>query len=43
MVTEVTLKKKNLTENLDSSFPLDRQERQVSSAVIKNHTKNVTV
>lgn len=26
---------KNLTENLDSPFPLDRQERQVSSTVIK--------
>lgn len=41
MVMEATYKK--LTENLDNPFPLERQERQVSSAVIKNHTKNATV
>lgn len=41
MVMETMYKK--LTENLHSPFPLDRQERQVSTAVIKNHPKNVTV
>lgn len=41
MVMEAMYKK--LTENLDSPLALERQERQVSNAAIKNHPKNVTV